>query len=78
MNTGISILHCEIGTVNDQLYKKIFCQMLSLGVRGSDNLTKRTLVMDLKDSHCNEKKQKQIYVLTFKCLNTNSQIHVKI
>ena len=46
---GHPILHCKIGIVNDQLYKKIFHQILSLDVGTNDELKKRTSVLDLKE-----------------------------
>ena len=50
MDTAVLILHCEMGTVNDQLYKKLFHQILCLDVGSDEELKQRTLVLDLKDS----------------------------
>ena len=49
-DTVVPILHCELGTVNDQLFKKLFCQILSLKVGSNKELEKRTTVLDIKDS----------------------------
>ena len=49
-DTGVPILHCELGTVNDQLFKKLFRQILSLEVGSNEELEKRTTVLDIKDS----------------------------
>ena len=50
MDTVIPILHCELGTVNDQLYKKLFRQILCLDVGTDEELKKRLLELDLKDA----------------------------
>ena len=49
-NTVVPILHCELGTVNDQLFKKLFRQILSLEVGSSDELEKRSIMLDHKES----------------------------
>ena len=49
-DTVVPILHCELGTVNDQLFKKLFRQILSLDVvSSSEELKKRTVILDKKD-----------------------------
>ena len=48
-NTVVPLLHCELGTVNDQLFKKLFRQILSLEIGSSEELDKRTVVLDIKD-----------------------------
>ena len=49
-DTVVPILHCELGTVNDQIFKKLFRQILSLEVGSSDELKKRTLILDYQQS----------------------------
>ena len=49
-NTVVPILHCEIGTVNDQLYKKLFRDILTLDVGSSEEFDKRMLVLDTRET----------------------------
>ena len=49
-NTVVPIIHCQLGTVNDQLFKKLFREILALQVGSSDGLKKRTSVLDQQDS----------------------------
>ena len=39
-DTIVPLLHCEMGTLNDQLYKKLFRDILSLDVGSSDERQK--------------------------------------
>ena len=48
-NTAVPILHCEIGTVNDQLYKKLFRQLLKIQSGSTIELDKRIAIMDMKE-----------------------------
>ena len=48
-DTVIPILHCQLGTVNDQLFKKLFRQILCLDVGSEEELRKRTSVLVMRD-----------------------------
>ena len=49
-DTVVPLLHCQIGTVNDQLYKKLFRQILSIESGSQIELEKRLSVMDVNES----------------------------
>ena len=49
IDTVVPILHCQLGTVNDQLFKKLFRQMLCLDVGSEEELIKRTSLLDMRD-----------------------------
>ena len=44
-NTVVPILHCEIGAVNDQLFKKLFRQILSIECGSQEELDKQTRIL---------------------------------
>ena len=73
MDTVVPLLHCEIGTVNDQLYKKLFCQILSIESGSQIELDKRLKEMDI-----NESLYQQEETSTFLSLNlTNFRQQIK-
>ena len=49
-DTVVPILHCQIGTVNDQLYKKLFRQILTIDSGSEEELEKRINVMEVTDT----------------------------
>ena len=49
-NTVVPILHCEMGTVNDQLYKKLFRDILTLDVGSNEEYNKRMSVIDIRET----------------------------
>ena len=49
-NCIVPILHCQIGTVNDQLFKKLFRQILTIDAGSTEELDKRLEIIELGDS----------------------------
>ena len=46
-NTVVPILHCEIGTVNDQLFKKLFRLLLSVECGTQEEMDKQTRILEI-------------------------------
>ena len=46
-NTVVPIFHCQIGTVNEQLFKKLFRQLLLIECGSQDKLDKNARILDI-------------------------------
>ena len=59
-NTVVPILHCEIGTANDQLFKKLFRQLLSIECGTQEELDKELRILELNEIVDEMKTRKQV------------------